>query len=32
MRTKVLNEDGERTFAVIFESGDEVVSGLTRFA
>ena len=32
MRTKVLNEDGERTFAVIFESGDEVLSGLTRFA
>src|SRR5690349_18576405 len=32
MRTKVLNEDGERTFAVIFETGDEVVSGLTRFA
>jgi predicted DNA-binding protein with PD1-like motif len=32
MRTKVLNENGERTFAVIFESGDEALSGLTRFA
>ena len=32
MRTKVLTEDAERTFAVIFESGDEVLSGLTRFA
>jgi predicted DNA-binding protein with PD1-like motif len=32
MRTKILNEDGERTFAVIFESGDEVLSALTSFA
>ena len=32
MRAKVLNENGERTFAVIFESGDEALSGLTRFA
>jgi predicted DNA-binding protein with PD1-like motif len=32
MRAKVLNENGERTYAVIFDSGDEVISGLTRFA
>lgn len=32
MRAKVLNENGERTFAIIFESGDEALSGLTRFA
>jgi predicted DNA-binding protein with PD1-like motif len=32
MRAKVLNENGERTFAVIFESGDEALSGLTRLA
>ena len=33
MRTKLLHEDqGERTFAVIFETGDEPVAGLTRFA
>jgi predicted DNA-binding protein with PD1-like motif len=32
MRTKLLNSDQERTFAVIFETGDEAVAGLTRFA
>ena len=32
MRTKLLNENGERVFAVIFETGDEPVTGLTRFA
>jgi len=32
MRAKVLNDRAERTYAVIFESGDEVVSTLTRFA
>ena len=32
MRAKVLNDDRERTFAIIFDSGDEVTSGLTRFA
>ena len=32
MRAKVLNENGERTFAVIFDTGEEVLSGLTRFA
>ena len=32
MRSKLLNADAERTFAVIFDAGDEVISGLTRFA
>ena len=32
MRFKVLNENGEKTFAVIFDSNEEVMSGLTRFA
>jgi predicted DNA-binding protein with PD1-like motif len=32
MRSKVLDENGERTFAVIFETGDEALSGLTSFA
>jgi predicted DNA-binding protein with PD1-like motif len=32
MRTKLLNENGERIFAVIFETGDDPVAGLTRFA
>jgi predicted DNA-binding protein with PD1-like motif len=32
MRTKLLNENGERVFAVIFETGDDPVAGLTRFA
>jgi predicted DNA-binding protein with PD1-like motif len=32
MRSKVLNADRERTFALIFDAGDEVMSGLTRFA
>ena len=33
MRSKLLHQDGgERTFAVIFETGDDPVAGLTRFA
>jgi uncharacterized protein len=32
MRSKLLNDHDERTFALIFETGDEVLSGLTRFA
>jgi uncharacterized protein len=33
MRSKLLsNDDGERRFAVIFSTGDEVAAGLTRFA
>ena len=29
---QLLNHDGERVFAVIFETGDDPVAGLTRFA
>ena len=32
MRSKVLNETGERSYALIFDTGDEPVSLLTRFA
>lgn len=32
MRAKVLNENGERVFAVIFEIGEDPIAGLTRFA
>ena len=32
MRSKVLSENGERTFALIFETGEEALAGLTRFA
>ena len=32
MRSKVINQAPERTFAVILETGDEVVSSLERFA
>jgi predicted DNA-binding protein with PD1-like motif len=33
MQSKLLNEaHGQRTFAVIFETGDEVIAGLTDFA
>lgn len=32
MRSKVLNDDGERTFALIFETGEEVMAPLQRFA
>jgi predicted DNA-binding protein with PD1-like motif len=33
MRTKkLLSEGGERVFAVVFETGDDPVAGLTRFA
>ena len=33
MRTKLLHDDaGERTFAVIFDTGEDPVAGLTRFA
>lgn len=33
MRTKqLLSDSGERVFAVIFETGDDPVAGLTRFA
>jgi uncharacterized protein len=32
MRSKVLNEKGERSYALVFDTGDEPVSLLTRFA
>jgi predicted DNA-binding protein with PD1-like motif len=33
MQSKLLNENhGQRTFAVIFQTGDEVIGGLTDFA
>lgn len=32
MRSKILSESGERSFALVFETGDEPVSLLERFA
>ncbi len=32
MKVKLLHESGEKTFAVVFDRGDEVVAGLTRLA
>lgn len=32
MRSKLLHDGGEKTWVLIFDKGDEVVSGLTRFA
>jgi uncharacterized protein len=32
MRSKLLNKDGERTYAVVFETGENPIAGLTRFA
>ena len=32
MKSKLINESGEKTFVVIFEKGDEVVETLRRFA
>jgi predicted DNA-binding protein with PD1-like motif len=32
VRSKVLNEKGERSYALVFDTGDEPVSLLTRFA
>ena len=32
MRAKLLNQKGERVFAVIFDTGEDPVAGLTRFA
>jgi hypothetical protein len=32
VKTKVLHEAGERTVAIVFETGEEVVTGLERFA
>ena len=32
MQSKLLLDRGERTFAVVFDKGDEIVAGLTAFA
>lgn len=32
MRAKLLNETGERVYAVIFQTGEDPVAGLTQFA
>ena len=32
MKSKLIDESGEKTFAVIFEKGDEVIETLRRFA
>lgn len=32
MKAKLLSDNTERTYALIFEAGDEVISGLTAFA
>ena len=32
MKSKLLNARGEKTFAVVFDTGDEVISGLQDFA
>ena len=32
MKTKLIHDDGEKTFAVVFDKGDEVASGLLAFA
>jgi predicted DNA-binding protein with PD1-like motif len=32
MRSKLLHQDKERTFALVFDAGEEVVAGLERFA
>lgn len=32
MQAKLLNQNGERTYALVFDTGDEPVSLLTRFA
>jgi predicted DNA-binding protein with PD1-like motif len=32
VRSKLLHQDGGATYAVVFDTGDEVISGLTNFA
>jgi predicted DNA-binding protein with PD1-like motif len=32
MKAKLINERGEKTYAVVFDKGDEVVEGLLSFA
>ena len=32
MKSRIINEGEQRTFAVVFDSGDEIIKGLGRFA
>jgi predicted DNA-binding protein with PD1-like motif len=32
MKAKLINELGEKTYAIVFDKGDEVVEGLLSFA
>jgi predicted DNA-binding protein with PD1-like motif len=32
MKAKLLNDQGEKVYALVFDTGDEVVAGLTEFA
>jgi predicted DNA-binding protein with PD1-like motif len=32
MKSKLIDESGEKTYAIIFEKGDEVIAGLRKFA
>lgn len=32
MKSQLLNDDQEKTYALIFDKGDEVMAGLTAFA
>src|ERR671939_2051574 len=32
VKSKLIHDDGEKTFAIIFDKGDEVASGLLAFA
>jgi predicted DNA-binding protein with PD1-like motif len=32
MKAKLLNDQGEKVYALVFDTGDEVLSGLTEFA
>ncbi len=32
MKAKLLNDEGEKVWALVFDTGDEVISGLTEFA
>ena len=32
MKAKLINDEGEQTFAVVFETGEEALAGLTSFA
>jgi len=32
VKAKLINDDGEKTFAIVFDKGDEVASGLLSFA